>query len=202
MPDLALALWAVYGALAFAGRALLQLVRTGSTGITGPSGAPGSIEWSAGFLFLLALALGVAAPVLDLADAVGPIEPLDATPVNVTGIVLFALGLAGTLGAQLAMGRSWRIGVDESERTQLVTGGPFRLVRNPIYSAMIPTVAGLALLVPSVVALAGVALLAIALEMQVRLVEEPHLLRVHGNEYAAYARRVGRFAPGLGRLSS
>jgi protein-S-isoprenylcysteine O-methyltransferase Ste14 len=42
------------------------------------------------------------------------------------------LGLAGSLLAQLAMGDSWRIGVDESEKTELVTAGPFAVVRNPI----------------------------------------------------------------------
>ncbi|MGH3992283.1 MAG: methyltransferase family protein, partial [Pseudonocardiaceae bacterium] len=181
MPGLALALWAVYGALAFAGRVLLQLIRTGSTGVAGLSGSPGSIEWTAGALFLGALVLAVAAPILDLNDVVDAIGSLDTAGFHVAGIVLFALGLIGTLAAQLAMGRSWRIGVDEEERTDLVTGGPFTVVRNPIYSAMLPTVAGLTLLVPSVVALAGFALLVIALEIQVRVVEEPHLLRAHGD---------------------
>jgi protein-S-isoprenylcysteine O-methyltransferase Ste14 len=202
MPGLALGLWAAFGALTLVGRALLQLRRTGSTGIAGPSGRLGSIEWTGGVLFLLALALGVVAGLLDLWDVVDPIAALNTTPVHVVGIVLFALGLGGTVAAQLAMGRSWRVGVDERERTELVTGGPFELVRNPIYAAMIPAVAGLALLVPSVVALLGMALLVVALEVQVRLVEEPYLLRAHGDAYAAYARRVGRFVPGLGRLRS
>ena len=39
-----------------------------------------------------------------------------------------------------------------------------------------------------------------ALELQVRVVEEPHLLRAHGGAYASYAARVGRFVPGVGRL--
>jgi protein-S-isoprenylcysteine O-methyltransferase Ste14 len=38
-----------------------------------------------------------------------------------------------------SMGASWRIGVDPSERTDLVTGGAFALVRNPIFSAMLLT---------------------------------------------------------------
>ena len=41
----------------------------------------------------------------------------------------------------------------------------------------------------------------IALEIQVRLVEEPYLLRQHGDAYRNYAARVGRFVPGLGRLA-
>ena len=36
--------------------------------------------------------------------------------------------------------------------------------------------------------------------MQVRAVEEPHLLATHGRAYADYAARVGRFVPGIGRL--
>ena len=79
--------------------------------------------------------------------------------------------------------------------------GPFALVRNPIFAAMIPTSLGLALMVPNVVALAGFAALVLALEIQVRMVEEPYLRRVHGQAYASYAARTGRFAPGVGRTN-
>ena len=96
------------------------------------------------------------------------------------------------------MGDSWRVGVDPEERTELVTGGPFELVRNPIYSAMLPTVFGLVLMVPSVLAIAAFVALVVALELQVRLVEEPYLLQVHGDAYADYAARVGRFVPEWG----
>jgi protein-S-isoprenylcysteine O-methyltransferase Ste14 len=44
--------------------------------------------------------------------------------------------------------------------------------------------------------------LVVALEVQVRLVEEPYLLRTHGAHYAEYASRVGRFVPGFGRLKT
>ncbi len=116
------------------------------------------------------------------------------------GLILFAVGLGATLAAQLAMGNSWRIGVDPDERTELVTTGPFALVRNPIFSAMLPTSLGLVLMVPSWVAIIGFAALVLALELQVRVVEEPYLLRAQGRRYAEYAARVGRFVPGVGRL--
>jgi protein-S-isoprenylcysteine O-methyltransferase Ste14 len=105
------------------------------------------------------------------------------------------------LVAQVAMGNSWRIGVDADERTDLVTGGPFALVRNPIFSAMTVTGAGLAFMVPNVVALLGFAMLLAALEVQVRVVEEPYLHAVHGIGYADYAAQVGRFVPGVGRTA-
>jgi protein-S-isoprenylcysteine O-methyltransferase Ste14 len=49
--------------------------------------------------------------------------------------------------------------------------------------------------------LLGAGALFAALELQTRAVEEPYLLRTHGEAYAAYAARVGRFVPGLGRLA-
>lgn len=202
MATLALIAFAVYLALAFGLRSWLQARRTGSTGFKGVSGRVGSPEWLAGVLFVVALVIGVAAPVLALLDVVEPIGALDRAPVHLVGAVLFVVGLTATLAAQVAMGESWRIGVDSSERTELVTGGAFAIVRNPIFSAMLPTSLGLALMVPSWVALAGLAALFVALELQVRVVEEPYLLRTHGRGYAAYASRVGRFVPGMGRLAS
>lgn len=202
MAELALVLYVVYLALAFGLRTAIQLRRTGSTGFHGVGGRPGSAEWFAGVGFVIALVLGVAAPVLALADLVDPIDALDTDAAHVLGVVLSAAGIVGTLIAQFAMGSSWRIGVDRDERTDLVTSGPFGLVRNPIFSAMIPTALGLVLLVPSWIAWLGLAGLAVALELQVRVVEEPYLLHTHGRHYAEYASRVGRFVPSLGRLRS
>jgi protein-S-isoprenylcysteine O-methyltransferase Ste14 len=200
MPGTALALWIVFGVFALGGRILLQLWRTRSTGLAGITGAPGSVEWLGGVLFIAALAAGVLGAWLELRDAVEPIGAFDATAVHVAGLVLYSLGLAGCVAAQLAMGASWRIGVDESERTDLVTDGPFAIVRNPIYAGVIPLVAGLTLLAPNPVTIAAFAALVAAFEIQVRLVEEPHLLRAHGEAYGDYASRVGRFVPGIGLI--
>jgi protein-S-isoprenylcysteine O-methyltransferase Ste14 len=60
--------------------------------------------------------------------------------------------------------------------------------------------AGFALLVPTWLGFLGAAVVAVALELQVRYVEEPYLLRTHGEAYRDYASRIGRFVPGLGRL--
>ena len=199
---LALGFYVLYMALAFGLRTWLQLRRTGESGFKGISGPPGSREWTAGVLFAIAIAIGVAAPMLDVTGVIDPLDALDSAGLRATGIAIFVVGVVGTLYAQIAMGESWRIGVDEQERTALVTAGPFALVRNPIFAAMLPTSLGLALLVPNVVALAGLVALAGALEIQVRLVEEPYLLRTHGDAYRDYAARVGRFVPGLGRLDA
>lgn len=200
MAAIALALYGVALVLGFGVRVGLQLRRTGSTGVHGIAPGAGPLEWLAGGLLAVALTSGVAAPVLALLDVLEPIPALDGTVGHAIGLVLAGAGIALTFGAQLAMGDSWRIGVDPEERTRLVTTGPFALVRNPIYGALAPAVLGLVLLVPSVLAIAGLLAIVAAFELQVRLVEEPHLLRVHGEEYADYAARVGRFVPGLGTL--
>lgn len=202
MAGLALALYVLYFALAFGTRTVLQKLRTGSSGIRGISGRPGSVEWVGGVLFACGLGLGLAAPVLDLAETVKPVSVLDRPISHVTGVVLYSLGLVGTLVAQGAMGSSWRIGVEESEKTKLVTSGPFTLVRNPIFSAMITAFLGLVLLVPNAFALVGFLALVAAVELQVRFVEEPYLSRTHGQRYIEYASGVGRFVPGVGRLKA
>jgi protein-S-isoprenylcysteine O-methyltransferase Ste14 len=201
MAETAIVLYVVYLALAFGLRTAIQVRMTGSTGFHGLGGRPGSAEWFAGIGFALALGLGAAAPVLALADVVEAIDAFDGPVGHGFGIALSVAGIAGTLYAQIAMGTSWRIGVDPGERTELVTSGPFALARNPIFAAMLPTALGLTLLVPSWVAIAGFVGLIVTLELQVRVVEEPHLLDVHGEAYSQYGARVGRFVPGLGRLT-
>jgi protein-S-isoprenylcysteine O-methyltransferase Ste14 len=200
MAWVALGCYALYLALAFVLRSVIQRRRTGSTGFKGVSGHPGSLEWWAGILFGVALIIGVLAPVLDVTGVLEPIGAIDGPGAHALGLVLFGLGLAATLFAQLRMGESWRVGVDESEWTALVTGGPFAVVRNPIFAAMIPTSLGLAIMVPNVVAFAGLAALVLALEIQVRLVEEPYLRAAHGAAYESYAKRTGRFVPTVGRM--
>jgi protein-S-isoprenylcysteine O-methyltransferase Ste14 len=200
MATLALVFYGAYLVLTFGIRVALQVRRTGSTGVRGLPADAGPIERFAGVLFVFALLTGFAAPLLAVVGVLEPIPALDGTMGNAIGVVLTASGILLTFGAQLAMGDAWRIGVDPEERTRLVTEGPFRLVRNPIYSALIPTVFGLLLMVPNVLALAGFIALVVSIELQVRLVEEPHLLRAFGKSYADYAASVGRFVPGLGLL--
>jgi|SRR6476619_2251552 len=202
MAVLALVLYGFSLALTFGVRVAVQLRRTGSTGVHGIAPGAMPLEWLAGGLFAGGLAMGLAAPILALLGILEPIPALDGIVGHVVGVVLAVTGILLTFAAQMAMGQSWRIGVDPGERTELVTGGPFGLVRNPIYSAMIPTVIGLVLMVPSALSLGAIVALVVALELQVRLVEEPYLLKVHGATYAEYAARVGRFVPGVGLFAA
>ena len=195
---LALSLYLAGLAVAFGARSWIHRRRTGSTGFRGLSGAPGSAEWWGGILFAIALVLGAAGPVLALTGAVA--APRLPAAFTWAGAFITIVGFFGVLAAQAGMGASWRVGVDATERTELVTTGAFAVVRNPIFTAMLTTMAGLALLVPTAVSAAALLCLLVAVELQVRLVEEPYLLRTHRQVYASYAAATGRFVPGLGRL--
>ncbi|MGS2809742.1 methyltransferase family protein [Nocardia sp. MW-W600-9] len=199
MAATALVLYVIFGALGFGWRSWRQYRTTGSTGFRGISGRPGSLEWLAGIGFVAAIVVGLAGAVLQLTDVLAPIEFLTATAIQLIGIVLAVVGIGATLVAQNQMGESWRIGVDVSETTALVHTGVFALVRNPIFTAMLVFAAGIALIIPNVVALAAFVLLLVTIEVQVRVVEEPYLGRVHGADYRQYCATTGRFVPGIGR---
>ena len=200
MARLALAGYALFVALAFGLRIAVHLRRTGTTGFIGLSPGAGVLDVTVGALFVLAVVAGALAPGFQLASLVRPWRGLDASAIRMAAVALYGAGLAGTLWAQFTMGDAWRIGVRETERTALVAGGPFRWVRNPIYSSMVLVALGLALAAPNVLSVLALVALLVALELQVRLVEEPHLTRAHGTSYRDYASRTGRFVPGWGRL--
>lgn len=130
-----------------------------------------------------------------------------ALPLFASSVSLRAVGLASATTsavmlyfAQQSMGASWRLGVDAAERTQLVVGGCFAVVRNPIYTCLLGLVAGTALAVPNPVVLGGAALSVAGVQYQVRRIEEPYLRAAHGDDYARYAAATGRFVPVLGKL--
>jgi protein-S-isoprenylcysteine O-methyltransferase Ste14 len=197
-----LAAWMLAGfvVLTLGVRVAIQLIRTGRTGLVGLRRGAGLTEWLSGILFIGGMAIGIVSLQLVLQDSLDPIEALDTTPVHVVGIVLAGSGGVAVFLAQLGMGASWRIGVSEDQDTALVTTGWFAIVRNPIYTAMIVGWTGFALIVPTWLGIAAVFVIAAGLELQVRAVEEPYLVRTHGAAYRAYTARVGRFVPVIGRL--
>jgi protein-S-isoprenylcysteine O-methyltransferase Ste14 len=116
-----------------------------------------------------------------------------------TGTVLLFGGIVLLVMAQLNLGASWRIGIEEGSRPGLVTSGVYRFCRNPIFLAILIILAGYTVLLPTRLSLALLVGAFIGIRQQV-LTEEMYLCRTYGGVYRAYARRVGRFVPGIGRL--
>lgn len=177
---------------------------TGRSGYVGFTRGRSRATRMAGGCFAAAITIGLAAPILARAGVLPPlIRPGGRADrmATVSGLVVTGIGFWAAVESQEAMGQSWRIGVDENERTDLVTDGVFAVVRNPIFTAMVAAQAGTALMAPTWLSVSGVAVLVAAEQLQVRHVEEPQLRRVHGAAYTNYAARTGRFLPGLGRLA-
>jgi protein-S-isoprenylcysteine O-methyltransferase Ste14 len=106
------------------------------------------------------------------------------------GLIAFAL----TWVCWIRMGKSWRMGIDPNEKTELVFTGPFAYVRHPIYGLssllMLMTIA----VVPSPLMVLVGLLHLLLLQWEVRR-EDAYLSATHGEPYLAYRSRVGRFVP-------
>jgi len=101
----------------------------------------------------------------------------------------FLLGLA----ALRAMHRA-RTGVNPNRPTTvLLTGGPFRLSRNPMYLGMVVQYVGLALLFNSLWAIVLLPLALVVVHLTVIKREEWCLEQKFGQEYRAYKARVRRW---------
>jgi protein-S-isoprenylcysteine O-methyltransferase Ste14 len=81
--------------------------------------------------------------------------------------------------------------------TRLVTEGPFRFTRNPMYLGHLVFMLGLAVTFRSYVALALLGLRAIWFHRRV-MADEARLIERFGAEYTDYMRQVRRWVPGLG----
>ncbi len=121
-----------------------------------------------------------------------PISWLENGWLKLAGVSLLFLSLAWTLLAQAQMGESWRIGIDEEHRTELVRKGVFGYSRNPIFLGMMVTLLGLLLVIPNSLTLLIFVMGVVLIQIQVRL-EEEFLYRAHGEEYRKYRRQVRRW---------
>ena len=197
-----IAVLAFYG-LGFGWRTWVQLRRYGSSGIVlFRSGRPGQHLRETLFV-VLAVALLAEAALAAVAPrrlpGLVPLAPATAAVLRATGTVMVLGATALMLAAQLDLGASWRVGIDEGARPGLVTGGLYRYSRNPIYVAMLAALLGFALLLPSWISLGLLIGAGLGIRRHVRD-EEAYLARTYGEEYRRYAARVGRFVPGVGRL--
>jgi hypothetical protein len=110
------------------------------------------------------------------------------------GLALLVLGYAGTLWSYAAMGQTWRIGIDTREKTTLVSHGPYRWVRHPIYALQMVMLAGAALLLPTAVSFAIFAIHFLCVLVKSGD-EEKYLASVHGPAYREYQSRTGGLFP-------
>jgi protein-S-isoprenylcysteine O-methyltransferase Ste14 len=114
----------------------------------------------------------------------------------VAGLMLQAAGFALAVWARRHLGRNWSGRVETKVGHQLVRSGPYRLIRHPIYSAMLAMLAGTALVSGHWHGLAGLALMAGALTRKLRM-EERRMREAFGVEWEEWRRHSWSMIPGV-----
>jgi len=113
------------------------------------------------------------------------------------GTTLVAIGLLFSAAARMQLGGNWSGTVTLKHDHTLTRGGPYRVVRHPIYTGMLLAVLGTAVAVGEWRGLVALALVLTAFLRKVR-VEERFMLEAFGGEYARYRREVPALLPWIG----
>ena len=108
------------------------------------------------------------------------------------GWTLLIISLLFVWFAQGNMRESWRIGIDEENKTELVTNGFFAISRNPIFLGIMIANIGFFLVLPNAFTLSIIALSTVSINTQIRL-EEEFLVKEFGEQYSKYKGRVNRW---------
>ena len=121
---------------------------------------------------------------------------LDTQTIKITGFILGILGLIICRIAQVTIGKSWRVGIDENAKPGLITNGIYAYIRNPTYTGLYLLCAGVWLINPTFLYSYWILAFFIMMEFQVRC-EEEYLELQYGKEYLDYCQKTKRYIPGV-----
>lgn len=126
-----------------------------------------------------------------------PIRPITLhNAVQWIALVVAVAAFTATLVCWKKMGKSWRMGINPAEKTQLILSGPYQYVRHPIYALSSILMLATLAIVPSLLMLIVAIIHLLLLQWEARR-EERYLLGAHGPAYENYMKQVGRFVPRL-----
>jgi protein-S-isoprenylcysteine O-methyltransferase Ste14 len=112
------------------------------------------------------------------------------------GLAVQCAFFALAVWARRHLGRNWSGAISIKVDHQLITSGPYRLVRHPIYTAMLGMFAGTAIVSGQWHALLAAALMTVAYWRKIRLEEQP-LHDTFGDAWVAYRARTRALIPWL-----
>lgn len=115
--------------------------------------------------------------------------------VRLTGFCVGMLGDTIFLLSVLCMKDSWRAGIPDKDKTELVTTGIYRFSRNPAFLGFDLMYVGVLLLYGNLLTLSFSVFAIVMLHLQI-LQEERYLVNTFGAQYQEYCRHVSRY---LGR---
>lgn len=143
-------------------------------------------------LLIATLGLYLVTGALGLHQGFGSIAQLHHPWLKMAGWTLLGASVFWVVIAQFQMGQSWRVGIDDNVKTELVSRGLFKISRNPIFLGMIVQIAGLFFVLPDAITLTILVTAFMLISVQVRF-EEEFLAKQHGEAYTAFAKSVRRW---------
>jgi protein-S-isoprenylcysteine O-methyltransferase Ste14 len=111
---------------------------------------------------------------------------------DIIGVTIAFIGNLFLIMALIAMKKSWRAGVDSSQRTRLQTGGVLKLSRNPAFLGFDLFYIGISVANPNIVLFITVIIALLLFHLQI-LEEEKFLAITFGDDYLDYKSKVRRY---------
>ena len=121
-----------------------------------------------------------------------PIPVLSNDYIIFIGMFLLCLNLIISLLALIQMRDSWRVGIKEDDKTELINSGIFRITRNPYFLSYIVLFLAYILLVANVLIIISSLIAFISIHKMI-MKEEKYLEALHGQEYLDYKKSVPRY---------
>lgn len=115
------------------------------------------------------------------------------TLVRIIGVLTSFMGTIVFIIAVLTMRDSWRAGVPQTDKTELITNGIYQLSRNPAFLGFDLLYIGILLMFFNWILCILTAFAIVMYHLQIVNVEEDFLLTTFGNEYVQYRERVCRY---------
>lgn len=185
----------LYVSFVFVGRTLIVWKKIQKFPIT--YGKTGSAHDFLGRVFKLLIALSLISPIVyasseKLYQYLFPLKIFEIATIQILGIILAYFSMAWTIIAQSQMGTSWRIGIDENQKTELVQKGLFRYSRHPIYLGVATTSLSLFLVIPNLLTIIIFLTTYLTIAVQARL-EEEYMTRIYGQQFLSYSKNTPRW---------
>jgi protein-S-isoprenylcysteine O-methyltransferase Ste14 len=184
--------------------AILVVIKRAATGSIFERPKPGVLFWLVNIfnLFFLLVANPLAAILLitgHLKDVDPTLLGIDSrwllTVVETGGFAIYLAGFCLMGWALIKLDGNYQLGGSDPRTTDtMITGGPYALLRHPMYTAALSIALGLACLTNSLTCL-GAFVIYLILILLLIPVEEESLLRAYGGQYVAYTQRVRKLLP-------